>query len=90
MKIDFMWKDGNSGGTGCPALYAAPGGYVVQGIKLDGETRGQLRQLADDEEGVFVPDNVLERLVDERMAERLEEERREAERRRIEHPEDEG
>jgi hypothetical protein len=33
-------------------------------VKLDAETRAQLRQLADDEDGVFVPANVLDRLRD--------------------------
>ena len=60
--LDFMWKDDDSGGGGCPALYATDGGYVVQGIKLDDETRASLRQLADNEDGVFVPANVLDRL----------------------------
>ncbi|GAB3165898.1 hypothetical protein GCM10027059_24150 [Myceligenerans halotolerans] len=62
MDLRFMWKDEKSGLEGCPALYEAPGGYVVQGVKLDDETRAQLRQLADDEDGVFVPANVLDRL----------------------------
>lgn len=64
MQIEFLWKDAESGGGGCPALYRAPGGYVVQGLKLDAETRAQLRQLADGEDGVFVPANVLDRLRD--------------------------
>lgn len=34
----------------------------MQGIKLDNETRSRLRQLADGEDGVFVPANVLDRL----------------------------
>jgi hypothetical protein len=62
MEITFMWKDAGSGGGGCPALYEAPGGYVVQGVKLDERTRAQLRQLADGEDAVFVPANVLDRL----------------------------
>lgn len=62
MKIRFLWKDSASGGGGCPALYAAPSGYVVQGKKLDADTRAQLRQFADDEDAVFVPGNVLDRL----------------------------
>lgn len=62
MDIEFLWKDEASGGGGCPALYQAPGGYVVQGVKLDPETRAQLRQLADTEDAVFVPANVLDRL----------------------------
>ena len=64
MEIEFMWKDSGSGGGGCPALYRTEGGYVVQGKTLDPETRAKLRQLADDEDGVFGPDNVLDRLRD--------------------------
>jgi hypothetical protein len=60
--LTFLWKDRDSGGGGCPALYATEGGYVVQGIKLTDEERSHLRQLADDEDGVFVPANVLDRL----------------------------
>ena len=62
MDIEFMWKDEESKTGNCPALYEAPGGYVVQGVKLDDETRASLRQLADNEDGVFVPANVLDRL----------------------------
>ena len=62
MHIEFLWKDDRSGGGGCPALYEAPGGYVVQGVKLDAETRAKLRQLAADEDAVYVPANVLDRL----------------------------
>lgn len=64
MTLKFLWKDSNSGGGGCPALYEAPGGYVVQGIKIDEETRAQLLQLAMDEDAVYVPRNVLDRLRD--------------------------
>lgn len=60
--LEFLWKDGTSNVGGCPALYRTPGGYVVQGLKLDDATRATLRQLADDEDGVFVPANVLDRL----------------------------
>jgi hypothetical protein len=62
MQIRFMWKDANSNVGGCPALYKAPGGYVVQGVALDAETRAQLRQLADGEDAVWVPANVIERI----------------------------
>jgi len=62
MNLTFMWKDGDSGAGGCPALYSTEGGYVVQGIKLDGATRKALRDLADSEDAVFVPANVLDRL----------------------------
>lgn len=60
--LEYLWKDSNSGAGGCPALYATEGGYVVQGVKLDDATRAQLRDLADSEDGVFVPANVLDRL----------------------------
>lgn len=62
MRLEWLWKDEVSGLNGCPALYRAPGGYVVQGRALDDETRAQLRALADDEDAVFVPANVLDRL----------------------------
>lgn len=60
--LTFLWKTVASGGGGCPALYETEGGYVVQGIKLTDEERAQLRQLADNEDGVFVPADVLDRL----------------------------
>jgi hypothetical protein len=60
--LRFLWKDIGSGGGGCPALYETESGYVVQGVKLDDDTRRQLRQLADGEDAVFVPANVLDRL----------------------------
>jgi hypothetical protein len=60
--LEFLWKDEGSGGGGCPAIYKSDGGYVVQGVQLDADTRAQLRQLADDEDAVFVPANVLDRL----------------------------
>ena len=60
--LEFLWKDIDSGGGGCPALYRAEGGYVVQGLKIDEAERAQLRQLADGEDAIFVPANVLDRL----------------------------
>lgn len=62
MQLEYLWKDDSSGGGGCPALYATEGGYVVQGLQLDAATRAQLRQLADGEDAVFVPANVLDKL----------------------------
>jgi hypothetical protein len=64
MKIEFLWKDGESGAGGCPAIYKAPGGYVVQGKNLDAETSAQLRQVANDETAIYVPANILDRLQD--------------------------
>ena len=50
MKIRFMWKDSGSNTGNCPAMYEAPGGYVVQGKLLDAETRAQLRDLGASED----------------------------------------
>lgn len=61
-KIKFLWKDSESHGGNCPALYATDGGYVVQGVQLTDDERAQLRNLADNEDAVFVPANVLDRL----------------------------
>jgi hypothetical protein len=62
MKIRFMWKDESSNTGNCPALYEAPGGYVVQGEFLDDATTAQLRDLGDGETAVFVPANVIDRI----------------------------
>lgn len=62
MRIEFMWKTTGSAVENCPAIYRAPGGYVVQGKALDAETRAQLRQLGTDEDGVFVPADVIDRI----------------------------
>jgi hypothetical protein len=60
--LTFLWKDRDSGGGHCPALYETDGGYVVQGVKLTDTDRDQLRNLADTEDAVYVPRNVLDRL----------------------------
>ena len=62
MQIQFMWKTNGSATGNCPALYKAPGGYVVQGKVLDAETKAQLRQFGSDEDAVFVPADVIERI----------------------------
>ena len=64
MKISFQWKDEDSNIGGCPTQYkvtSTEGGYVIQGKRLDAETRAQLRDLAPDEDAVWVPDNVIDR-----------------------------
>ncbi|MEM8923891.1 MAG: hypothetical protein AAGD35_10350 [Actinomycetota bacterium] len=72
MKLSKKWKWSGSGTSGCPALYDAPAepgsqrihgpGYVVQGLRLDETTRRQLDQLADDEDAVWVPADVIDRI----------------------------
>jgi hypothetical protein len=62
MQIQFMWKTGTSAIGSCPAMYKAPGGYVIQGKVLDDATRAQLRDLGSDEAAVFVPADVIDRI----------------------------
>lgn len=62
MKITYKFKDSTSVGGACPAYYAAPGGGVFQGKKLDAETRAQLRDVAVDEDAVFIPQNIIDRI----------------------------
>jgi hypothetical protein len=67
---EFLWKDIASGGNGCPALIKGDGGYYVQGKVVDAETRAALQAVAEannsglspDEDVIFVPANVLDRL----------------------------
>ena len=61
-KLTYLWKDSNSAQGNCPALYETDDGYVVQGVQLTADERAQLRNLADSEDAVFVPRNVLDRL----------------------------
>jgi hypothetical protein len=60
--LKFMWKDTESIGGNCPALYEVEDGFVVQGKVLPAGETAQLRDLGDDEVAVFVPANVLDRL----------------------------
>jgi hypothetical protein len=67
MRIKFMWKTGDSNTGNCPARYevtSAEGGYVIQGKRIDPATRAQLRDLGGDEDGVWVPADVIDGLRD--------------------------
>ena len=60
MELEFIRKSVDSFSGNCPALYRAPNGnYVVQGWRLDEETRANLRDLADNETAVEVPADVI-------------------------------
>lgn len=70
-QLQFLWKDINSGGNGCPALIKTDGGYYVQGRAVtDATERAAIQAVADahqsglsaDEDVIFVPANVLDRL----------------------------
>jgi hypothetical protein len=65
MKIQFQWKTASSATGNCPARYkvtSAEGGYVIQGKRLTDEVRAQLRDLGNDEDGVWVPADVIDGL----------------------------
>jgi len=72
LSLEFLWKDIASGGNGCPALIKTPGGYYVQGRTVSGDERAAVQAVADQnhsglaegEEVIFVPANVLDRLRD--------------------------
>jgi hypothetical protein len=63
VKITFMWKADDSNTGNCPALYEAPGGYVVQGKCLEVSARASLPRLADGQDAVWVPTDVLNKLI---------------------------
>jgi hypothetical protein len=63
--VEFLWKDEDSGGGGCPSLSKVSGGYLVNGIPVDEGTRTKIPHTADGEIAVFVPANVLDRLRDQ-------------------------
>ena len=69
-ELEFLWKDLGSGGNGCPALIKGDGGYYVQGAIVGAEKRAALQAISEannaglraDEDVIFVPANVLDRL----------------------------
>ena len=68
MEIEFMWKTGASATGSCPAQYRVngimdghSGGYIIQGKRISNTARARLRDLGDDEEAVWVPDDVIDR-----------------------------
>ncbi len=71
-ELEFLWKATGSGGNGCPALIKGDGGYYVQGKIVDSTRRAEIQAIADannsglaaDEDVIFVPADVLDRLRD--------------------------
>jgi hypothetical protein len=61
LKLDFLFKDRNSGSGGCPAVYKTDrDSYVIQGWVLPAGT--QLRDQAANETGVEVPSNIFDQM----------------------------
>jgi hypothetical protein len=66
MRIEFQFKTADSLVDECPARYKVidgKGGYVIQGKRLDDATRAMLRQIANDEDAVWVPADIVERIM---------------------------
>lgn len=62
-QIEFLWKTADSGGGNCPSLSRVAGGYIVNGVPVDEETRATIpHAAAAGEVAVFVPADVLDRL----------------------------
>lgn len=68
--IEFLLKDGPSNVGNCPSVLRVDEGYLVVGKRVDAATRARAAEagaghdsgIADDEDVVFVPANVLDRL----------------------------
>ena len=60
MQIEFQWKTGESNVGNCPARYKAPGGYVIQGKRLDAGTRPGSETSGRTRTPLFVPSDVVD------------------------------
>lgn len=64
MEIRFIRKTKESTTGNCPAIYSTDDGrYVIQGWRIDDETRAQLRNLALDEDAVVIPADIIAGIV---------------------------
>ena len=65
MEIKFMWKTKPPPSSNCPALSTRPPAATSCRARCSTrQTRAQLRQLGGDEDAVFVPANVIDRIKD--------------------------
>lgn len=63
-KLTFIHKTNGSPAGSCPAIYRTDDGeYVVQGKFLAEGEVGQLRDLGGDETAVWIPADVIDRLI---------------------------
>lgn len=59
MALEFLGKDPESGQNGCPSVYDDGDAYVIQGWKIDDQTRAELRDVADDEDAIRIPKRLM-------------------------------
>ncbi|MGA5703684.1 hypothetical protein [Peterkaempfera bronchialis] len=60
MKLAKLFKDTNSGGTGCPTVYLAESGeFVVQGHSLDASTTAELENVLPGESAVRISADIV-------------------------------
>lgn len=60
MKLTKLYKDGNSGGNGCPTVYLGESGeFVVQGSLVDGATHDELENVLPGEGAVRISPEVI-------------------------------
>lgn len=72
LTLEFLFKDINSGGGGCPAAYRTDRDtFVIQGWQLSDGASAQLRQLAPNEAGVEIPANIIDQIVQARLDGRI-------------------
>jgi hypothetical protein len=71
MRLTYLFKWGNSGGGGCPAVYDTDdGNLVIQGYTLADSDAGQMRNVAANEAGVKIPYEMAEQIADMVIARR--------------------
>jgi hypothetical protein len=64
MKLTFIKKTVESTTGNCPAIYQRDDGrYVIQGWKIPASERAQLHDLADNEDAVVIPADVIAGIV---------------------------
>ena len=60
MKLEMLYKDAGSGGTGCPSVYVAENGdLVVQGHVLDSDTEANLANVLEGESAVSISADIV-------------------------------
>ena len=59
MALVFLGKDPDSGHNGCPSVYDDGDAYVIQGWKIDDDTRAQLLNVATGEDAVRIPKRMM-------------------------------